>query len=124
MAAKATLLKAKSDLEVAQGLEEMHLAIEAQTNSIRADALRLALVEYLQENDAVKAKEIFDTIDTPKRSANNATLHRLNARWWTCKSYLQSSMRRVALREAITQHRAAGCPRAAKTLEAQLHSLL
>ena len=124
MAAKATLLKAKSDPEVAQGLEEMHLAIEAQTNSVRADALRLGLVEYLQENDAVKAKAIFETIDPPKRSANNATLHRLNARWWTCKSYLQSSMRRVALREAITQHRAAGCPRAAKTLEAQLHSLL
>lgn len=124
MAAKATLLKAKSDLEVAQGLEEMHLAIDAQTNSIRADALRLALVEHLQERDAVKAKEIFDTIVAPKRSANNATLHRINARWWTCKSHLQSSMRRVALREAITQHRAAGCPRAAKTLEAQLHSLL
>ena len=124
MAAKATLLKAKSASEVAQGLEEMHLAIAAQTNTIRADALRLALVEHLQERDAVKAKEIFDTIAAPKRSANNATLHRINARWWTCKSHLQSSMRRVALREAITQHRAAGCPRAAKMLETQLHSLL
>jgi len=30
----------------------------------------------------------------------------------------------VALKEAITKYRAAGCPRAANLLEARLHSML
>jgi hypothetical protein len=55
---------------------------------------------------------------------NNVLLHRLHARWWTCKSNLEPSLRQIALKEAITQHRAAGCPRAANILEARLHSLL
>jgi hypothetical protein len=124
-------LEAKANLAAAQSMEqrtvainEIQTAIQAQTNSIRAEALRLSLVEQFIDVDQLKAKQMFSMISEPSQSANSATLHRLHARWWTCKARLQPNMRRIALREAITQHRAAGCPRAAKALEAQLHSLL
>ena len=105
-------------------INEIQTAIEAQTNLIRADALRLSLVEQFIDVDQLKAKQMFSMISEPSQVANSATLHRLHARWWTCKARLQPNMRRISLREAITQHRAAGCPRAAKALEAELHSLL
>ena len=124
MEAKAALFATKPIDAASLDTERMKEAIEAQTNSIRADALRLSLVEQLIGLDDIKAKQMFNLIKKPERTATSATLHRLHARWWTCKAKLQPNMRRIALREAITQHRAAGCPRAAKTLEAQLHSLL
>ena len=122
--AKANLIAAQSTEQRAMATNEIQTAIEAQTNSIRADALRLSLVEQFIDVDQPKARHMFSMIPEPPQPANSATLHRLHARWWTCKAKLQPNMRRIALREAITQHRAAGCPRAAKALEAQLHSLL
>jgi hypothetical protein len=124
MEAKAALLATKPGDAAPLNIERMEEAIEAQTNSIRADALRLSLVEQLIGLDDIKAKQMFNLTKEPGKTATSATLHRLHARWWTCKAKLQPNMRRIALREAITQHRAAGCPRAAKTLESQLHSLL
>ena len=124
MEAKAALFATKSSDAASLDTDRMQEAIEAQTNSIRADALRLSLVEQLIGLDDIKAKQMFNLIKEPAQTATSATLHRLHARWWTCKAKLQPNMRRIALREAITQHRAAGCPRAAKTLEARLHSLL
>jgi hypothetical protein len=122
--AKANLIAAQSTEQRAMATNEIQTAIEAQTNSIRANALRLSLVEQFIDVDQPKAKHMFSMIPEPPQTPNSATLHRLHARWWTCKAKLQPNMRRIALREAITQHRAAGCPRAAKALEAQLHSLL
>ena len=122
--AKAHLTAAQSKEQRSMAIDEVQTAIDGQTNPIRADALRLCLVEQFINVDQLIAKQMFSMISEPNRTSNSATLHRLHARWWTCKARLQPSMRRIALREAITQHRAAGCPRAAKTLEAQLHSLL
>tara|TARA_B100000768_G_scaffold2560_1_gene3293 strand:- start:7740 stop:9998 length:2259 start_codon:yes stop_codon:yes gene_type:complete len=124
MEAKAHLLSAQTANERAKAVQEMQDAIEGQTNSVRADGLRLSLVEFLSETDVEKAKNAFSATAEPTASSNSATLHRLHARWWTCKSKLEPNMRRIALREAITLHRAAGCPRAAKSLESQLHLLL
>lgn len=122
--AKANLIAAQSTEQRTMAINEIQTAIEAQTNLIRADALRLSLVEQFIDVDQLKAKQMFSMISEPSQVANSATLHRLHARWWTCKARLQPNMRRISLREAITQHRAAGCPRAAKALEAELHSLL
>ena len=82
------------------------------------------MVEALLETDEEQAKVEFLQITKPNISPNSVAIHRLHARWWMCKSLLESSMRQIALKEAITQHRAAGCPRAANELEARLHSLL
>lgn len=124
MAAKASMLQATTEQEFSASISAIQEAIEQQSNPIRADALRLSLVEHTAERDTIKATEIFASIAEPKTSTSSATLHRLHARWWTCKAKLHPKMRRIALREAITQHRSAGCPRAAKALEAQLHTLL
>lgn len=124
MTAKALLLEADTDQEFRSSIEHLEQAIEQQSSPIRANALRLSLVEHTLERDPLKASEVFATIEEPSSGSSSATLHRLHARWWTCKSKLQPNMRRIALREAITQHRAAGCPRAAKSLEMQLHTLL
>jgi hypothetical protein len=124
MEAKAQLSAAKSTEERAMGVQAMKAAIELQTNPVRADALQLSLIEHLIEHEPVNAKELLGTLPKPPTVANSATRHRLNARWWTCTSKAQPPLRRIALREAIAQHRAAGCPRAAKVLETQLHLLL
>jgi len=124
MTAKALLLEADTDQAMNSSIEHLEQAIEQQNNTIRANALRLSLVEHTLERNSLKASEVFANIEEPQSTSGSATLHRLHARWWTCKAKLQPNMRRIALREAITQHRAAGCPRAAKTLELQLHSLL
>tara|TARA_B110001452_G_scaffold155912_1_gene129806 strand:- start:3012 stop:5234 length:2223 start_codon:yes stop_codon:yes gene_type:complete len=124
MEAKAHLLSAQNANERAKAVQEMQDAIEAQTNSVRAEGLRLSLVEFLSETDVEKAKQVFSATVEPQIPSNSATLHRLHARWWACKSKLEPNMRRIALREAITLHRSAGCPRAAKSLESQLHLLL
>jgi len=124
MEAKAHLLSAQNANERAKAVQEMQDAIEAQANSVRAEGLRLSLVEFLSETDVEKAKQVFSATIEPQIPSNSATLHRLHARWWACKSKLEPNMRRIALREAITLHRSAGCPRAAKSLESQLHLLL
>jgi DNA-binding MarR family transcriptional regulator len=124
MTAKANLFEANTLEERNASIEGMQTAIKAQVSVLRADALRLSLVETIHETENVLAQKVFATIKQPESSVANASVHRLNARWWTCKAKLQPNMRRIALREAITQHRSAGCPRAAKALEAHLHALL
>ena len=124
MEAKAQLVAAKSAEERSIAIQAMKAAIEIQTNPVRADALQLSLIEHLIEHEPGEGKELLRTLPKPPIVANSATQHRLNARWWTCTSKAQPSLRRIALREAIAQHRAAGCPRAAKVLETQLHLLL
>ena len=95
-----------------------------QTNRIHRDSLLLSLTESLLEVAPELAKKSFLQITKPNSSPGSLLLHRLHARWWYCNSNLQPSLQRVALKEAITQFRAAGCPRAAKVLEAKIHSLL
>ena len=96
----------------------------ALTGWFDAAGVATAAIEHLIEHEPGEGKELLRTLPKPPTVANSATQHRLNARWWTCTSKAQPSLRRIALREAIAQHRAAGCPRAAKVLETQLHLLL
>ncbi|MBT5843673.1 MAG: AAA family ATPase [Euryarchaeota archaeon] len=123
--AKSLLIESKSQPhQFSTAVEHTKQAIAMQTSSIHRDSLRLSLVEALLETDEEQAKVEFLQITKPNISPNSVAIHRLHARWWMCKSLLESSMRQIALKEAITQHRAAGCPRAANELEARLHSLL
>jgi DNA-binding MarR family transcriptional regulator len=123
--AKSTLLKMKENpTQIPSFVESILRAIDAQPSTTHRDALRLSLVEALLEIDVDLAQEHFMKVTKPNSSPGSMMLHRLHARWWVCKSHLVPSLKRVALKEAITQHRAAGCPRAAKELEAMLHSLL
>ena len=123
--AKSLLIESKSEpQQFSTAVEHTKQAIAMQTSSIHRDSLRLSLVEALLETDEEQAKVEFLQTTKPNISPNSVAIHRLHARWWMCKSLLESSMRQIALKEAITQHRAAGCPRAANELEARLHSLL
>lgn len=123
--AKASLLEAeKNPHHLATAIERTQRALAHQTSSVHRDSLRLTFVEALIEHDLEQAKSEFLQVTKPNSALNNVLLHRLHARWWTCKSNLEPSLRQIALKEAITQHRAAGCPRAANILEARLHSLL
>jgi len=123
--AKSSLVEAKKNPHLfIAAIERTKHALTQQSSSIHRDSLRLTLVEALIEHDLEQAKVQFLQVSKPKISPNSVLLHRLHARWWICKSNLEPSLRQIALKEAITQHRAAGCPRAANILEARLHSLL
>jgi len=123
--AKACLVEAKKNPHnFTVAVERTKHALAQQSNSIHRDSLRLTLVEALVEHDLEQAKVEFLQVSKPNLSPNSVLLHRLHARWWMSKSNLEPSLRQIALKEAITQHRAAGCPRAANILEALLHSLL
>ena len=123
--AKSTLIQMQENPTGLPSVIESTLqAIDVQPSPTHQDALRLSLVEALLEIDVDLAQEHFMKVTKPNSSPGSMMLHRLHARWWVCKSHLVPSLKRVALKEAITQHRAAGCPRAAKELEAMLHSLL
>ena len=123
--AKASLVEAKKNPhQFAAAIERTKRALAHQSSTIHRDSLRLTLVEALLESDIDQAKIEFLQVSTPNSAPNSVLLHRLHARWWMCKSNLEPSLRQIALKEAITQHRAAGCPRAANILEARLHSLL
>ena len=123
--AKAMLIESKTNPhQFSTAVEQMKQAIAQQTSPIHRDSLRLSLVEALVESDEEQAKTEFLQVSKPTISPNSVVIHRLHARWWMCTSLLKPSLRQIALKEAITQHRAAGCPRAANELEARLHSLL
>ncbi|MDC3236354.1 hypothetical protein OAT73_03745 [Candidatus Poseidoniaceae archaeon] len=123
--AKSTLVQMQDNpVDLTNVIESTLQAIEVQPSLTHQDALRLSLVESLLELDVDLAQEHFKSVTKPNSSPSSMMLHRLHARWWFCKSHLQPSLQKVALKEAITQHRAAGCPRAANQLEALLHSLL
>jgi len=126
LGAKATLLQSLSSpstnwTEVKKQILDI---ADSQPSRVHRDSLLLSLTETLLETAPELAKDVFSQVTKPNSSPNSILLHRLHARWWHCKSYLQSSLQKVALKEAITQFRAAGCPRAAKILEAKIHSLL
>jgi len=123
--AKASLVEAKKNPHLfTAAIERTKRALTHQSNAIHRDSLRLTLVEVLFERDLEQAKIEFLQVTKPKSSPNSVLLHRLYARWWMCQSNLEPSLRQIALKEAIAQHRAAGCPKAANILEARLHSLL
>lgn len=123
--AKSTLIQMQENPTGLPNVIESTLqAIDVQPSPTHQDALRLSLVEALLELDVDLAQKHFKNVTKPNSSPGSMMLHRLHARWWFCKSHLHPSLKKVALKEAITQHRAAGCPRAANHLEALLHSLL
>jgi hypothetical protein len=123
--AKSTLIQMQENPTGLPSVIESTLqAIDVQPSPTHQDALRLSLVEALLELDVDLAQKHFKNVTKPNSSPGSMMLHRLHARWWFCKSHLHPSLKKVALKEAITQHRAAGCPRAANHLEALLHSLL
>jgi len=123
--AKACLVEAKNNPhQLSAAIERTKQALAQQSSVIHRDSLRLTLVEALIEQDIEQAKVQFLQVSKPNLSPNSVLLHRLHARWWMSKSNLEPALRQIALKEAITQHRAAGCPRAANILEARLHSLL
>ena len=123
--AKSALFKAKGDTQsLSKAIKITRRAIEQQTNTIHRDSLRLTLVEALLDHDKEQAKAEFLFVSKPDESAKSSLHHRLHARWWMYTSHFESSLRQVALKEAITKYRAAGCPRAANLLEARLHSML
>jgi len=123
--AKASLVEVKKNPHhLATAIDRTKRALTHQSNPLHRDSLRLTFVESLLEHDLSQAKIEFLQASKPNSAPNNVLLHRLHARWWTCQSKLEPSLRQIALKEAITQHRAAGCPRAANLLEARLHSLL
>ena len=99
-------------------------AIEQQTSTTHSDSIRLALVEALLGHDNVQAKAEFHFVSRPDESVKSILHHRLHARWWMCTSELEPKLRQIALKEAITKYRAAGCPRTANMLESRLHSIL
>lgn len=99
-------------------------AIDVQSNTLHKEALKLSLIEtLLKENNSLARAHFLQTAKFDFTSSSMLA-HRLQARWWFCKSQIQPNAQRIALREAITLNRAAGCPRAAKQLEAKLHNLL
>ena len=123
--AKASLAKAKkSNKEFSSAVGITRKAIEQQISPIHRESLRLTLVEALLEHDIELARAEFLFVSQPDESAIHISHQRLHARWWTCSSQLEPSMRQIALKEAISKHRAAGCPRAANILEARLDSFL
>jgi len=123
--AKASLVEAKKNPHhFASAIERTKRALAHQSSPLHRDSLRLTFVEALFEHDLDQAKIEFLQVSKPNSDPNHVLLHRLHARWWMCKSNLEPTLRQIALKEAITQHRAAGCPRAANILEARLHSLL
>ncbi len=123
--AKASLVEAKKNPHLfTAAIERTQRALAHQSSRLHCDSLRLTLVEILLESDIGLAKTEFLQVTKPTHAPNNVLLHRLHARWWTCRSNLEPSHQQIALKEAITQYRAAGCPRAANLLEARLHSLL
>ncbi len=123
--AKSALIKAKqTGKNFSEAVKITRRAIEQQTSTIHRDSLRLALVESLLGGDNEQAKAEFLFVSQPDESEKSILHHRLHARWWMCKSDLEPSLRQIALKEAITKYRAAGCPRAANILEARLHSML
>ena len=122
---KAALVKSKGNSKTfSEAIKLTRKAIEQQTNPVHRDSLRLTLVEALLEHDEEQANAEFLFVSRPDESSKNMIQHRLHARWWMCTSHLEPSLRQVALKEAITKYRAAGCPRAANMIEARLHSLL
>ncbi|MBT61368.1 MAG: hypothetical protein CMA63_07460 [Euryarchaeota archaeon] len=123
--AKANLVLAKevpSQLEAA--IQLTNKALAKQTHSVHRTALQLFMVETLIAFDPDRARVVFDGIELPNDVTSIVIHHRISARWWYCKSKLYPSTALASLKEAITLHRAAGCSRAARLLEAEMHAML
>ena len=111
----------KSVEETKQFLER---AISVQTNHLYKDSIRLNFVEALTPSNIELAKVQFELLSQPDYDIRLNTYNRYVARWWLCKSIIEPSNRLTSLRESISQHKLSGCPRAAKSLERRLHSLI
>jgi hypothetical protein len=99
-------------------------AISLQTNQIYKDSIRLNFIEALTSSDIELAKVQFELLSKPDNEIRLNTYNRYVARWWLCRSIIEPSQKITSLRESISQHKLSGCPRAAKSLERRLHSLI
>lgn len=123
--AKAALSKAQTIVsQFDKAVKEAKKALAKQSNSIHRTSLHLSIIEALLDSDMSMAKAEFSRLKLPFDAPSHTHHHRLNARWWYCKSQVERTTALSSLKEASTLHKAAGCPRAAKSIEAIMHSML
>ena len=113
-----------NDASIQETIQFIEKAVSSQTNQIYSDSIRLNLVETLIPIDSKLANQQFQLLKKPNEDSKSDTYYRYTARWWLCKSYIDSLEKLTCLRESISVYKKAGCTRAAKILESRLHSFV
>ena len=125
MQSKVIIYRLKNnDASIQETIQFIEKAVSSQTNQIYSDSIRLNLVETLIPIDSKLANQQFKLLKKPNEDSKSDTYYRYTARWWLCKSYIDSLEKLTCLRESISVYKKAGCTRAAKILESRLHSFV